>query len=470
MKFPARGAQTLKHLPFFEVLAHAPEESLDARMATAGLLSLRMLDHWVLAGPSIVEPESVSVRSVRGAIMAIPADEPVREALLTTVNTMQMLRHVDLVPVLPRVFAYAQLLERHYGSIALAGDAYESVIRLADLDFDADLVMDSYQRLAFCQRKAGALGEAVASSTPLARIAGRRKDRARVLGAKIGLGQVAMMRGDFADADVQFTAIATEAENHDLTREFAMATHNRAVVAARTQDPIRASVFAHRALKLTVDPVERDRVLGDLGAFLIDAGQYESALDAFRILELTAASEEPRASARVNILVVAARTADRGLFDSTRAQLAGAALAIEARISLLVETAAGFRRFGDDARADAAVAEAVAITQAHGLALEMAAEPVVIARNGIIEYPHGTPFTQGPAKEIAVDLRAMALALLPRPCEQSVYRAAQKLEPIVTGSGAHFDGAVGDEQAAASRVAPSTRTSLWRNDMVEILW
>jgi hypothetical protein len=38
------------------------------------------------------------------------------------------------------------------------------------------------------------------------------------------------------------------------------------------------------------------------------------------------------------------------------------------------------------------------------------------------------------------------------------------------GSGAHFDGAVGDEQAAASKVAPSTRTSLWRNDMVEILW
>src|SRR6185369_13512838 len=149
MRLRAPSAQTLKHLPFFEVLAAAPEDSPEALRATAGLLSLRMLDHWVLAGPAIVEPESVSVRSVRKAIMALPASEPAREALLTTVNTMQMLRQVDLVPVLPRVYAYAQLLERHYGSMALAADAYSSVVRLADADFDAELVMDSYANMAF---------------------------------------------------------------------------------------------------------------------------------------------------------------------------------------------------------------------------------------------------------------------------------------------------------------------------------
>jgi hypothetical protein len=220
-----------------------------------------------------------------------------------------------------------------------------------------------------------------------------------------------MMRGDFADADTQFTAIATEAENHDLTREFAMATHNRAVVAARTQDPIRASVFAHRALKLTVDPVERDRVLSDLGAFLIDAGQFDAALDAFRILEITASSDEPRASARGNIVIVAARLGDRDLFEAARRDVANVEFPVEARVNLLVETAAGLRRFGDGGGADAAVAEAIAITRAHGLAMELAVEPSGVAPIGIVEHPHGTPFAQGPAKEIAVDLRAMALAL-----------------------------------------------------------
>ena len=111
----SRQTNTLKHLPFFEALAVAPEGSPDAKFATAGLLTLRMLDHWVLAGASIVEPESVSVRSVRRAIMDLPPAEPIREALLGLVNAMQMLRVVDVTPVLPRLFSYGQLLERHHG-------------------------------------------------------------------------------------------------------------------------------------------------------------------------------------------------------------------------------------------------------------------------------------------------------------------------------------------------------------------
>jgi len=406
------GARTLKHLAFFEQLASVPEESPPARLATAGLLTLRMLDHWVLAGASIVEPESVSVRSVRRAIMALPTNEPVREALLTTVNTMQTLRHVDVVPVLPRMFAYAKLLERHHGAMDMAADAYESVIRLADVEADAELVMDSYQRLAFCRRKSGALDESVQSCTMLARLAGRRKDRARALQARMGLGQVAMMRGDLAAADSQFEAIAAEARQRDLTREYAMALHNRSVVASRNHDPVSASVLAHSALKLTTDPVERDRVLGDLGAFLIDAGDYSAALDAFRILEVTASSEEPRVSARVNTLIVGARTADRALFDSARADLKDAVLPVEARVAMLVETAAGLRQFGDVVAADAALSEAVAITSAHGLAPELAVEPMIAQKSAAREWRNrGTLRAQSPVVEVATELRAMALAL-----------------------------------------------------------
>lgn len=412
MPLSKTGSQSLKHLPFFEVLATAPEDSLDARLATAGLLSLRMLDHWVLAGPAIVEPESVSVRSVRRAIMALPANEPVREALLTTVNTMQMLRHVDLMPVVPRVFAYAQLLERHYGSMALAADAYESVIRLGDIEFDAELVMDSYHRLAYCQRKIGALDSAVHSSTALTRLAGRKKDRARALRGKMGVGQVAMMRGELAEAETQFSAIEAEAEKLELTPEYAMALHNRAVVAWRSKNPLHASVLAHRSLKWTRDPIERDRVLGDLGAFLVDSAQYEAALDAFRVLELTATSEEPRLAARINTLVVAARTANRNLFDTMRESLTDAPMPVEARVALLVETAAGLRSFGDNSGAELSIAEAVAITTRHGLAADLAVEPAPRAAHfPASENARGIPDNQDPAIDVASELRAMAAAL-----------------------------------------------------------
>lgn len=408
--------QTLKHLAFFEVLASAPEGSAEAKLATAGLLSLRMIDHWVLVGPAIVEPESVSVRSVRQAIMALPANEPVREALLTIVNTMQMLRHVDLVPVLPRMFAYAQLLERHHGAMTLASDGYQSVIRLADLGPDADLVMDAYQRTAFCERKLGKLDDALESSRAMAKLATRRKDRARTLRAKMGIAQVAMMRDEFAAADSQFVAIAKEAQHHELLREFAMATHNRAVVAARAGNSTDAILLAHEALQNTSDPIERDRVLSDLAAFLLWSGRIDAALDALRILEVTASSEEPRISARGNIVIAAARSGNRELFDRARSNLSQAEMPAEARLNLLLETARGLFAFGQAEEAEQQLREAEQVagrSERDSIASKLAeirAQPrgVSHAANEV-----NSPRADDPASGVVATLRGMATSVVP---------------------------------------------------------
>jgi len=401
--------QTLKHLPFFELLASAPEGSPEARLATAGLLSLRMIDHWVLSGAAIVEPESVSVRSVRQAIMALPPKEPVREALLTIVNTMQMLRHVDLMPVLPRLFAYAQLLERHHGSMALAADAYWSVIRLADAEHDVELVMDAYHRLAFCERKTGALDDAMESSAAMAKLATRSKDRARTLQAKMGQAQVAVMRGDLAAADSQLVAIAQDAKHHDLTREFAMATHNRSVVAARAGNSTEAILLAHEALQSTRDPLERDRVLSDLAAFLLWADQIDAALDALRVLEVTASSEEPRVAARGNIVIAAARSGNRQLFDSARRELETASLSLESRINLYVESARGLRDFGDDTGMATSLAAAEALARAGGA--EWAWEKIAEVRAATPApriAKRGAEKRDDPTREVVANLRTMA--------------------------------------------------------------
>jgi hypothetical protein len=404
---------TLKHLPFFEVLANVSEGSPKAKLATAGLLTLRMIDHWVLAGPAIVEPESVSVRSVRNAIMALPPKEPVREALLTIVNTMQMLRHVDLVPVLPRVFAYAQLLERQYEELALAADTYASVIRLADDQADSVLVMDTFQRLAFCRRRAGAIDEAATASQTLVKLATRHKDRARLLRGKLGLAHVAMMRGDLVEADSQFAAIADDAERMQLNVEYALALHNRGVVAFRSGKPVEATVLSHRALKLTSDPIDRERMLGDLAAFLIKLEQYDAAIDALRILEVTSISEEPRRVAKVNLVSVAARAGNRELFNSARRELEGVSLGVEASVNLLIESARGFGLFGDEASAVEALREAEIEAERHGLnasvqeiaRLREAVTPMRAARET-------RAIDLSSTYEVATDLRRMASALV----------------------------------------------------------
>jgi hypothetical protein len=414
MKRSASKPQTLKHLPFFEVLANAPEGSDEAKLATAGLLSLRMIDHWVMAGPAIVEPESVSVRSVRQAIMALHPKEPVRESLLTIVNTMQMLRHVDLIPVLPRVFAYAQLLERHHGALALAGDAYESVIRLADPEFDSEIVMDAYERLSFCQRKIGAFDVAVESSKAMVKLATRRKDHPRMLRGQIGLGLVSMMRGELAEADTQFVSIAADAQRRELLREFAIATHNRAVVALRQGNGSAAVLLAHQALKNTVDPVSKDRVLGDLAVGLVMLEQYDAAIDALRILEVTSVSDEPRQTAKANLLAIAVRIGDEALFESARRDLeAVTSLPLEQRVNVMIETARGYGMFGDIRRGEELLRLAAMESERHSLARSVA-EIAELQRTGLsvpARPKRAVARDAGPAAEVASDLRRMAAAL-----------------------------------------------------------
>lgn len=366
------GASTLKHLPFFEVLASVDERSEEAKRATAGLLTLRMLDHWVLAGPAIVEPESVSVRSVRQAIMALGKREPAREVLLAIVNTMQMLRQVDMVPVLPRVFAYGQLLERHYSQFALAADAFATIVRYAEVELDADLVMDSYYRLGYCERSAGALDRADEAYEQMGRVATRRKDRARALRSRNGLGVVLMLRGDYGAADATLAEVGAQAAKAGLVAEQSMALHNRAVVASKVGDFERATLYAHGALGLCQDSGERERVLFDLGAFLLESGRIAAARDAFTIVELTATSDYFRNHARGNLAICAARFGTPDEVESSLGRVDVNSLRADARVALAVEMSAAYGRFGNAGRAAQFAGEATRLTEALGLADEPA--------------------------------------------------------------------------------------------------
>ena len=116
----------LKHVPFFEVIGREEEGSPRAHVATAGLLLLRLIDHWFLAGMVMVEPESQSIRSVRKAIAALPRECNHRDLLFGIVNTMQTSRIVDIEPVLPRLQAYARLLEYEEWTRPLASDVYHT--------------------------------------------------------------------------------------------------------------------------------------------------------------------------------------------------------------------------------------------------------------------------------------------------------------------------------------------------------
>lgn len=414
MKRSRTAALGLKHLAFFEAVGESEENSSKAYAATAGLLMLRLIDHWILAGPVMVEPESVSVRSVRNAIMQLESGDPSREILLGLVNAMQTVREVDIQPVLPRLFAYAGCLEKR-AELTLAADVYATIARLGEEEFDGDLLIDSFLRLGSCQRTMGTLNEAEASYAVAGKIAKRQKDRSRELHAQIGLANIVMTRGNLPAADEMLTQIAMESEHAQCFEAASKALHERSVVAQRRGDLDRAVCLAYDALQRTGQPIQRDRILGDIGGYFIVLQRFEAARDALMILEATATTELVRANARANMVVLAARSKNKELFADARARMEGVTLAPEASVNYLIESARGYRQFGEPERAKSLLKEAIELASECGFNRSIfEAEGMLAEADSVLveTASGGSRYEQSEAAaNVEQELRAMALAV-----------------------------------------------------------
>ena len=413
MKRSRGSAPGLKHLAFFEALAQNDESAPAFRAATAGLLALRLVDHWALAGPAMVEPESVSVSSVREAIMAMAANDPQREVLLGLINAMQTLHEVDLRAVLPRIFAYGGALERK-ALLALAADAYETVIRFGEDEDDGALVIDSYMRLGFCRRMLGQLAESDEVYATARQIAKRRRQPRLVLRSDMGRANVMMMRGNLPKAEQMFVEVCDASSRAGFTAEHAMALHMRAVVAQRRGQVTEAVCLAYDALKQTELPTERDRVLADIAAFFILLERHDSARDALLILDATAQTETIRADARVNMVALAARAGNREAFFRARQQVEPTSLSIECKVNFLIESARGFRSFGDEEAATELLEQARSLSATHGLNRSLFEADALLAKNSVVENTRRGEIPvleEDPAAHVVQELRQMAAAL-----------------------------------------------------------
>lgn len=413
MKRSRTSTLGLKHLAFFEAVGESEENSSKAHAATAGLLMLRLIDHWILAGPVMVEPESVSVRSVRHAIMQLESNDPSREVLLGLINAMQTVREVDIQPVLPRLFAYAGCLEKR-AELTLAADVYATIARLGEEDFDGDLLVDSFLRLGYCQRTLGGLADAEASYATAGKIAKRQKDTARALRSQIGVAIVVMTRGNLPKAEEMLAAVVAESERTDCIEVRANAYHSHSVVAQRRGELGRAVCLAYRAMQCSVLPKERDAILGDIGAYFVVMQRFEAARDALMVLEATSATESVRLNANVNMVALAARSGDKSLFANMRSRLANATLAPEIQVNYLIESARGLRRFGDSETAHSLLEEARTLAAEHGFNRSVfEAEEMLAARNVEPETANGGIrfIDSDTAVEVELELRKMALAV-----------------------------------------------------------
>ena len=106
----APGA-VLRHLPFFEALGAAEEGSAEWRAVSAGLTTLRLVDHWLAEGADATRANRWAVHAVRRAVSVVDADDAARQLLGGIVELVDEASQADVDLLAPRLLAYAHVLD-----------------------------------------------------------------------------------------------------------------------------------------------------------------------------------------------------------------------------------------------------------------------------------------------------------------------------------------------------------------------
>jgi tetratricopeptide (TPR) repeat protein len=356
----------LRHVSFLEAAESNTESSPARATALAGFLALRFLDEWIAVGGLIADPAAQAHLATKQAVDELSHDPEARTALGRIIEAITMLHDPDAQPVLPRVFAYGSMLE-HRGQLEQAADVYATVARYVDARAHFDLAFDALMKQGFCLRLTGDLENAERAYENAGMLAGRARDRARVLQARIGEAKVQWSRGNLPAADAALAKIAAEAEAMGDTRLHAIALHDCASVARLREDLPRAIRLAFDSFKRTVDEHDKERVLADLGNFLGLTGAFDTARAALGVLADGATTQEMRWAARGNLMDLATREGNETQFEQHRRALEAEPLPARLAMFYQRDAARGLARFGRVAEARQALQHARGLATANGM-------------------------------------------------------------------------------------------------------
>lgn len=360
---PRGPKPTLRHVAFLEAIAALPEKSAGRKALEAGFLTLRHLDEWMKVGSLVADADSQAYQATKAAIDAIRDDTETRTALHRILEAAMMLYEPDAQPVLPRVFAYGSMLE-HRGQLALAADVYVTISGLVDPRAHFDLAFDALMKQGFCYRLTGDLEGAQRAYENAGMLAGRTRDRSRVLQARIGEAKVQWSRGNLPAADEALAKIAAEAETLGDVKLQALAQHDCATVARLREDLPRAVRLAYESFRRTQDEGEKEYVLSDLGNFLGLMGAYDTARAALTVLERGGRTQQTRWTAHINLMDLATREGSETRFEQARRALEEERMPDTLTAPFLRDAGKGLARFGRLAEARNALSRARSIADA----------------------------------------------------------------------------------------------------------
>jgi tetratricopeptide (TPR) repeat protein len=350
-------------------LERSREREESARLALGAYVICRLVGSMFARDGSAESDEAFEwqVTAVRRHLQSLPADTP-ESAHLSGVS-----REVSLTPATTSglrlsLTAYAYFLE-HEGRLEEALDVLALAARTHGESVPAAEFASTALFAARLNRLLARWSPATKCYFAAEHAAEQAGDAMMQLRARLGRGAVLRGMGNLPMARAIGEEVAHAASMANLPEMQALAYTDLGAVYSVEGKKIEAVQANYLAFRLTEDPLQRMRILGDIGSYLVELGAYDAARVAFEIVLASKTSFLVRNNALLELMELESGVGDRMAFERRRAAAEEASDRMPP--SMLADfhfkSGVGLARFGQSARARVLLNAGLQLSETHRL-------------------------------------------------------------------------------------------------------
>lgn len=395
---------------------HSADDEIRRRAALGAYLAARLVDRLLALDGTEKAEEGLrwQQESTLHYVRDLPREDTESAYLAAIVAAVQPGPGRRLASVRIALRDYASFLE-HEARLDAALDA----LRLSAATWLGDIPASDFADLAlFAGRLNRQLGRHELAEECFVAVedaAAQSGDRAPALRARLGRAGIHRDLGRLAEARAEVEGVIAETEGQQhLGAVAGLAYADLGAVHARSGRPVEAVRSLYDAFRRAPDPIQRLRILAELGAGLAELGATDAARLAFELVADSRIGVLVRADAYVHLMDLASGEGDRIGFERHRTAVRDVVPNMPAQIAVDFgfRSALGFARFGQFSRADEIWRETQALAGTHGFAdIEHTIEQVLAGldgcrRNGVA--PSERIEAPPEIAALAADLRVLA--------------------------------------------------------------
>ncbi|HEU4589228.1 MAG TPA: hypothetical protein VFS11_11290 [Gemmatimonadales bacterium] len=362
----------LAHADFLERARQERERDdiAASRVALGGYLVARLINRWLTLADTPREYEAFEWQrsSTRRYVWELDQDRAETRLLRSVLDALDGDSNSRVAACRMALTAYAYFLE-HEGRLAealqivtLAAQTYGDAIPAPDFTSLA-LFMGRLNRL---QAQWETANNAYAAAEESARALG---DRVSAFRSQLGRANVLRGQGNLPRARELVEQVIANASGEDCAEVRSGAYADLAAIFERQQLPEDALRANYEAVRLSRDPLNQMRLLGDLGVKLSTLGYLNEARTAFEVVVASDASFLVRANAVLELMQVESIVGNRVAFERHRQAVSAdvSRMSPSMVVDYRYKVGLGFARFGITRRAREEWQQALALAERHRL-------------------------------------------------------------------------------------------------------